>query len=813
MVERKLLATARPYATLLKLVASCGLAEQWALRGHTICFEHAGALAVPVATWLRDDIADLFNVMFVGSARQWDAVRAESESAPSLGRVMGVDRNNLRPWMECLKVVNPHFDQHPDVSDIDAEEWRRAEAVPADMLDQAHVASGSDTINLEAFSSSDVAHVRDFGPGEPGQPPDSGVGPTLPGVFATRSASAPDADSAILSGVLEAIVEEEVDEARVDTVGVGTARIPRAGLPMNEFTQNSDMYTGTFPHLFLHGVMGRGTHAIGQGTLPAAFLRHLMLQHDGRFGKDLNFVFTAFNQSLRHEAVRRSAARVKSGKIEDFVALVSDDTFLARLEAAVADPTSDDAQELIRLLMRIVAVTGAKIPFGPTERTAHLSHLYAMVGHFGMPCYFVTTAYDDTSSVLVIRLSTPADGNSEVRVPMPSLAARSAILARNPAAAAAVYDKVQNEIHNHLFGCPATNATTSTRKSPVPLSQRRRGLFGTCVAAFTVTECQGRGSLHGHSIIWTLGVTPGLLQRYAADADKVRALAAVLDSVVCAHLPPDVHEANRQRRADRRPANRTLTPCPLPAQRRGVDGRDVRRASDDLRRQVEVARARTEEEPDESLVPVPIDPEIFASEDELMARYPNCVLMGEEYGGEPFFQYVDQDAFLVRYHASACNTQLHTHAATCHKTKWGVVSCRMAYPQEVKATTGPVQLVPREVGDGGGHPWTVLDTIEPCPQRGDVTYDVQPLPIPDNRVIVYEMARPTANDGVVVTHSPGLTATLCCNNATYPLFNTIAAKGVVFYLVKYVKGWYQAREHAYMCERGHQDTPHARQHC
>ena len=65
------------------------------------------------------------------------------------------------------------------------------------------------------------------------------------------------------------------------------------------------------------------------------------------------------------------------------------------------------------------------------------------------------------------------------------------------------------------------------------------GALGHTIAHFAALECQGRGSLHFHAVMWS-GLTPELLQALATDDPDLSGLKAkaaeVLDSMATAKL-------------------------------------------------------------------------------------------------------------------------------------------------------------------------------------------------------------------------------------------------------------------------------------
>ncbi len=77
-------------------------------------------------------------------------------------------------------------------------------------------------------------------------------------------------------------------------------------------------------------------------------------------------------------------------------------------------------------------------------------------------------------------------------------------------------------------------------KKTVPLSSCKNGIFGRTRAASLSTECQGRGTLHGHSLAW-VEMTPPVLQRLAGRENFSDQISRILDSMITSSLKVSDH--------------------------------------------------------------------------------------------------------------------------------------------------------------------------------------------------------------------------------------------------------------------------------
>ena len=128
-----------------------------------------------------------------------------------------------------------------------------------------------------------------------------------------------------------------------------------------------------------------------------------------------------------------------------------------------------------------------------------------------MPSWFITVAPDDVHSHITIKLSkkNPEDPNwtnadyddgkyFEHVIEDPKLYNLYRQAAENPVATSESYMLVMDSIMEALFQlAPETKV-----KKTIPVQSRRKGVFGTTLGYFFVTETQKRKSLHGHGCLW-----------------------------------------------------------------------------------------------------------------------------------------------------------------------------------------------------------------------------------------------------------------------------------------------------------------------
>ena len=333
------------------------------------------------------------------------------------------------------------------------------------------------------------------------------------------------------------------------------------GLPVNEFTEGRLLIMDTNPTLF---PFAEGLDFAG--TVPTPYVRHLLLQFTGNFANIASLLFTLCNQAQRHAAIRAVSVQAvnKPDAIIKAASLAEDEVFREKVDRAIENPTGNDAKEVMITLQDLISTVGAKIPFSPTERASAITQLYALVQWYSLPSFFVTFSMDDAHSVLSLRLAyasrRPSENSLqgannvfparldgfddalasgapmfEQRIPIKD-SNLAALMNTSPVAAALYYDKLLKAFMEHIVGIMPDKHTRKT-SAPQPT---KKGMLGTSVAAFLVTEVQGRKALHGHILLWTL-LGPDIIQAGAAFPAIVKALTEVLDTMIVSSLPAVVH--------------------------------------------------------------------------------------------------------------------------------------------------------------------------------------------------------------------------------------------------------------------------------
>ena len=336
-------------------------------------------------------------------------------------------------------------------------------------------------------------------------------------------------------------VLQAVKEAKKET----RCTIEVAAKPICEFTEFPRMLSGGFPAEFPLGVTDEDLG--GPGPLKQAVLNRLLKFYDGRVAKNPILLLWLTNMRMRHKAIGTTSAYARKESQEQLVRFMNSRSFEIDCAIAEQDPTSEEAQELVRRVGPFLRLAGSKVPWGPLERLSATYHLYALYHTFGPPGFFITFAPKTITNAMVLKFGCMQAGEvitADLNLPE-NLQRRVELLASNTIAQARAYSLIVRMVAEILFGIPCTHTVKKTRKPVV-------GLFGLANAFYGVHEVQSRNALHAHLVLWTKAVDPRLVHRHV-HRESVRAkFVEIIDTVVRASTEDFEHEYSGVAKADGR---------------------------------------------------------------------------------------------------------------------------------------------------------------------------------------------------------------------------------------------------------------------
>ena len=339
-------------------------------------------------------------------------------------------------------------------------------------------------------------------------------------------------------------------------------KVPRDEKPCSEFVGNGKRLMESFWYMF---ILGRGLERF-EGTISYAASRHLMLHYTNRFQRNSAFTLLLANQAQRHTVLRSVSAKVLPGSFSDVEELVRDPTFREQVEELMRHPRTASSKELLRKLLSLLNYCAKPSPWGAMERSACIAQLLAMMRRYGPASWFLTMAPDDVHSAQGFRLTLRINTNTSFpAIPEGFLSALQDFpskftsadglfdfpldedfmqkqAAQNPASTTIMYQKIIRLIFGELLGVPAARHCGRT----LPLRDRPRKLIGRGLAAFAVTEENGKGSHHSHSAVFG-GAMPGLCTGAVEQQAVFDRLVEVLEAQVQADMPFELYVVSEAR--------------------------------------------------------------------------------------------------------------------------------------------------------------------------------------------------------------------------------------------------------------------------
>jgi len=559
--------------------------ETSGLTGHVITFDHDGPQSVSnsITTLPRLDVGDILTAAFVGTRSELEVLQGPADNRLKLLikqlPQMRLDVHRVGAYLRLKHAIDPNFAERVAI-DFSEEIISTLQHVPEQIVNNTMVIDDEDVIAQDIATGANVARTND----ETATPTvtdsqsadvassikasymdseddftDSGVQHTQSIDVISQSASdsrkspnenvaSSDSEEATLESVFvckPVVALPPTSSTLLDSVkhivDQPDVRIHMQQPPINEFGNNDQLLLGHFGHMFL---LGEGVRK-NAGTLNSAEIKHLLMQHDGRFSSNADFVFLLFNQKQRHAASRTAATRIRgdNASVEKFRSLINSPDFSERLDRAIQSPDTEESKRLLSTILNVVRNSGETVPWSELERKGALKRMTALMHYAGPFSFFATISPADMDSTIMLRLASKLDpslDDGHVALSLPSLVQRHKILARNPFAAALVYRRLIDCILEHLVGLKPDHLS---KKCHVKcMFEREDGIFGVPIAYAGVHEVQGRQSVHFHVVI-TSDISPTTIQALLDDDEQLQRLMKRLDSIVQAWVPEDA-EAN-----------------------------------------------------------------------------------------------------------------------------------------------------------------------------------------------------------------------------------------------------------------------------
>ena len=291
--------------------------------------------------------------------------------------------------------------------------------------------------------------------------------------------------------------------------------IPHSSKPINEYL-NPTLLASLYPTLFCYGRGGPEDQSRSVTINLREHIRYLLSYHDRRFEKSHSFIFVVFNLLQRRDACFHAQLVATKpyfrSSAHDIQSLNSND-IEAALENISRRTYDMGANSTLSKLLNHIKTIGGRVMGSAYSRTALRTRIHALIYNQGLPSIFLTLNPADIHSPVALYFAgVKLDLNNVRTDQLMSAYKRAEIIASHPVATAKFFHLlISNILDTMITG----------------------GVLGPTKAYFGTVECQGRGSLHLHLLIWLdHDLKPADLKEKIQDADFREKLKTYLEDII-----------------------------------------------------------------------------------------------------------------------------------------------------------------------------------------------------------------------------------------------------------------------------------------
>ncbi|KAG8700967.1 hypothetical protein FRC09_005642 [Ceratobasidium sp. 395] len=313
-----------------------------------------------------------------------------------------------------------------------------------------------------------------------------------------------------------------------------------------------NLWAVAFPLLYPYGVGGIEDDRPVRISLND-HARWSLQYHDRRFRYHHSFIFCVFGEQQKRQGLLSAKIEMNKHHFDNVAQTLSTitpaDLRHAAEEENRGDKTSNPA---IQVLKRSVTATSCRVMASGPSRTQLRSQIYSAAIYFNQPTVWLTINPDDLHDPIAqIFACEEIDMDNFINTAGPDRVRRSQNIARDPYAAAKFFHFTITLVIEKLFGI------TSSRTH----IHSRNGVLGRVKAYFGTVECQGRGTLHLHMLLWLHNVPPPRrLKELLRTPEFQSKVSAYLRANVRSFRPGLTNKAE----VDRTPANTAVAYSRLP---------------------------------------------------------------------------------------------------------------------------------------------------------------------------------------------------------------------------------------------------------
>jgi hypothetical protein len=292
--------------------------------------------------------------------------------------------------------------------------------------------------------------------------------------------------------------------------------------------ENPNHLLGAFPVLFPYGK--GGLEVDRRRKVPyESHVRWALQYGDGRFRKDLSFIFQVFGVIQKRQMCNSAELQIRRASFHRNEALINtvtpQDLRNASSEEHRRVPYTNQG---VRVLRQHISAVRSKVMGTDESRTGIRSKMWGMTVMKNPPSLWITINPSDTNDPIAqVMAGSDIDLDKFEKTAGPDGKERSRIIAADPFAAAKFFHFTITAILETLFGF-------TKRKNSI---QRRPGILGQVAGYIGTVEAQGRGTLHLHLVVWLRGAPTSAEMKEALKSDDFREkISLYIDSCIQADI-------------------------------------------------------------------------------------------------------------------------------------------------------------------------------------------------------------------------------------------------------------------------------------
>ena len=285
----------------------------------------------------------------------------------------------------------------------------------------------------------------------------------------------------------------------------GLYAVRRAQQALSDFPQKredgkevelTNIFEKSFPTLFPYGTGGPERDRPVKLSM-SDHIKWLLEQHDHRFRKHDIFPFMVYSILQRRQTLLSAKLQMRRRDFDREAAVFRTIT-PAEMKKATEEEERGEAisNPAIRLMKSRAYATWRPVTGSDSGRLSMRTDIQATCMHFGQPSIWATINPDDIHDpISQIFAGEDIDLDKFDKLAGPNKQTRGINIAQDPYAAAKFFDFIVKAVLETLMGVTITPRRVEIRK----------GVYGRVQAYYGTVECQGRGALHLHILIWLEG--------------------------------------------------------------------------------------------------------------------------------------------------------------------------------------------------------------------------------------------------------------------------------------------------------------------